>query len=111
MIHSSSLATRPFAVPHVRSGMEIPIQARVELARQRSKDPCTADALLELMAERLVEHECERGAGTEHDLARDGFTAAEILEHGPDAIRLAARRTGERAKRGQLAGAYDNFGA
>lgn len=94
--------TRPYAPPHHRVSSDIPIQARVEIARQRSKDPKTADALLELMAERLDEHEIERGAGTADDLARDGFTSAEIIEHGPDATTLAARRAAARARRGTI---------
>lgn len=111
MILSSTLATRPFAVPHIPASGDIPIQARVELARQRSKVRTTANALVELMAERLDDHANDRGGATEHDLARDGFTAAEIIEWGPEATRLAALRTLDRDRRGQLAAAYDNFGA
>lgn len=85
-----------------RPASNIAMQARVELARQYAKDPRTADALLDLMAERLVEHEAERGAGTADDLARDGFTSAEIIELGPDATRRAARLAAERARRGEL---------
>lgn len=90
---TSAFARRPTST--------IPVQARVELARQYAKDPRTADALLELMAERLVEHERERGAATADDLARDGFTAAEITEHGHDATRRAARLAADRARLGQ----------
>lgn len=90
----SLLAARPAAV--------LAIQARVEIARQRAPQRGEPAPLAVLMAERLVEHENERGAGTEGDLGRDGFTTAEILEHGPEAKRLAARLAARRALRGQL---------
>lgn len=99
---TTTIATRPYAPPLTRAAADIPIQARVELARQRAKLPRTADALVALMAERLVEHADDRGAGTADDLARDGFTSAEIVEHGPEAKALAARLAADRVRRGTI---------
>jgi len=96
---------RPAAPPFTRPVASIPIQARVELARQRAKLSRTADALVELMAECLDEHEIARGAGTDDDLARDGFTSAEIIEHGSDATARAARLSADRARRGDRSAA------
>jgi len=96
---------RPSVPPLTRPAASIPIQARVELARQHAKLPHKADALVALMAERLVEHELASGGATADDLARDGFTSAEIIEHGPDATARAARLSAARDHRGDRSAA------
>lgn len=101
MIHSSSLTTRPFAVPHVRTGSaDIPIQARVAIARAKPRGEFGPLPLVSLMADRLLHH--TRGLAenaTEADLRADGFTAEEVATYGEAARELAAAREATRLAR------------
>lgn len=88
-------ATRPLA--------SLAVQTRVALARAEPPIRGKVAPIVDLMAERLAEHELARGACTADDLARDGFTSAEILEHGPDAVKLAAAREASRLRHREAA--------
>lgn len=106
MIHSSSLATRPLVPPLSRASADIPIQARVEIARHKPRGDGPLP-LVSLMADRLLHH--TRGladCATESDLRADGFTPEEVDTFGEPARELAAAREARR-----LARHTDNFGA
>jgi hypothetical protein len=106
MIHSSTLATRPLAPPLSRATADIPIQARVEIARHKPRGDGPLP-LVSLMADRLLHHTRGLAEGaTEADLRADGFTAAEIDTYGEAAREIAAAREASR-----LARHGDNFGA
>ena len=85
---TTTTAARPVA--------SLPVQTRVALARRQSLIGGKVPPLVDLMAERLAEHERASGAATADDLARDGFTSTEIIEHGPEAVALAAEREARR---------------
>ena len=109
MILSSTLATRPTAPPLQRATADvaIPIQARVELARQKPRPAHGPLPLVSLMADRLADHANGiAGCATKADLRADGFSAEEIETFEDAARDLAAAREATR-----LARHTDNFGA
>jgi hypothetical protein len=106
MIHSSTLATRPLVPPLSRATADIPIQARVEIARHKPRGDGPLP-MVSLMADRLLHH--TRGladCATSGDLRADGFSAEEVETFGEAARELAAAREAHR-----LARHSDNFGA
>jgi hypothetical protein len=85
-------ATTPTFAFRTRTAEALPIQARVERARRMPHAKGTALPLATLMADRLMHHETGSGAATAADLARDGFTEAEIRNLGDEARDIAASR-------------------
>lgn len=85
----------------------IPIQARVAVARAKPRSDHGPLPLVGLMADRLLHH--TRGLAenaTEADLRADGFTAEEVATYGEAARELAAAREAAR-----IAHQSHNFGA